>query len=414
MDDAAPFWKSTKPLPLKPVEVPPLAHLRLFERVRGLFARLSDAGTQRDTAGNRQFLYSHYASLVLLGVLNPSVQALRGLQQASTLRAVQKRLGVKRVSLGSLSESCRVFDPELLVPIVQELLEQLPAGQAAPGPRREISPIIPEELAARLVAVDASTLEALPQLFQGMLEQRWKLHLEFCPLTGGSWSPAVLPEKAWDERDVLLSRLRKGCVYLADRGYERYGLYNAIVRAGSDYLIRGQARPMVVVEERPLSDAARAARVLRDEIVQTKPQRPKRGVEYVDHPLRRIVIAGAQGAGAQGRPRADRPRTEEVILYTNLLEVPAEVLAAIYTLRWSIELFFRFLKHLLGCERLLSGKTEGVAIQVYCALIAALLLAQVTQGRVTMSNFRLITLYLQGWAQEDELLAGLRLPAKEP
>jgi hypothetical protein len=388
-------------------KVPPLAHLRLLERARALFARLSAAGTERDTAGNRQFLYSHYASLVLLGLLNPALQALRGLRLASTLRVVQKRLGVKRVSLGSLSESCRVFDPQLLVPILQELLAQLPAHQAAPGPRRHISPIIPEELAARLVTVDASELQALPQIVRAVAaKRRWKLHLEFCPLTGGSWSPLVLPENALDEREVLLSRLRKNCLYLADRGYERYGLYNAIVRAGSDYLIRGQARPMVVLQERPLAEAAR---VLRDEIVQTKPKRPKRGVEYVDHPLRRIVIAGAQG-----RPRADRPRSEEVILYTNLLEVPAEVLAAIYSLRWSIELFFRFLKHLLGCRRLFSGKTEGVAIQVYCALIACLLLSQVTQGRVTMNDFRLITLYLQGWAQEDEVLAGLQLREKEP
>jgi hypothetical protein len=391
-------------------EVPPLAHLRLLERARGLFARLSAAGTERDAAGNRQFLYSHYACLVLLGVMNPTLQALRGLQVASTLRVVQKRLGVQRVSLGSLSESCRVFDPELLVPLLQELLAQLPAQQAAPGPRRHLSPIIPEELAARLVTVDASELQALPQIVGAVAaKRRWKLHLEFCPLTGRAWSPLVLPENALDERDVLLSRLRKNCVYLADRGYERYGLYNAIVRAGSDYLIRGQGRPMAVVQQRPLTEAARAARVLRDEIVQTRPQRPKPGVEYVDHPLRRVVIAAAQG-----RPRADRPRTEEVILYTNLLDVPAEVLAAIYTSRWSIELFFRFLKHLLGCRRLFSGKSEGVAIQIYCALIAALLLTQVSQGRVTMNHFRLITLYLQGWAQEDELLAGLNLRAKDP
>src|SRR4029079_12819430 len=237
----------------------------------GLFARLSAAGTQRDSAGNRTFLYSHYASLVLLGLLNPALQSLRILREASALRAVQKRLGLGRVSLGSLSESCRVFDPELLVPLVQELLEQLPAHQAAPGPRRALSPIIPEELAARLVTVDASELQALPQIVGAVAaKRRWKLHLEFCPLTGRAWSPLVLPENALDERDVLLSRLRKNCVYLADRGYERYGLYNAIVRAGSDYLIRGQARPMAVVQQRPLTDAARAARGLRDEIVQTR------------------------------------------------------------------------------------------------------------------------------------------------
>ena len=387
---------------------PPLLHLRLLQRTRKLFARLSAVGTARDSAGNRTFLYSHYASLVLLSQLNPALTTLRSLQEASALRVVQKRLGVKRVSLGSLAESCRVFDPALLVPIVGELLEQLPARQAAPGPRRHVSAVIPEALAARLVAVDGSALEVLPQIVRGVAEQRWKLHLEFRPLTGRDWSPRVLPETV-DERDVLLGRLRKDCVYLADRGYERYGLFNAIVRAGSDYVIRGQIRAMAVVQERPVSAAARAARVLRDELVQAQPQRPKRGVEYVDHPLRRIVIAGAQG-----RPRSDRPRSDEVILYTNMLDVPAEVLAAVYTLRWSIELFFRFLKHLLGCEHLISGKEEGVAIQVYCALIASLLLAQVTQGRVTRSQFRLITLYLQGWAQEDELLAGLQLRMKDP
>lgn len=391
---------------------PPLAYLRMLERTQGLFARLRTAGTERDSAGNRTFLYSHYASLMLLGLLNPALQSLRSLQEASALRVVQKRLGLGRVSLGSLSESCRVFDPELLVPLVQELLEQLPAHQAAPGPRRTLDDVIPETLAARLVTVDASTLEALPQLVQAVAERRWKLHLEFAPLTGRSWSPLVLPETV-DERDVLLGRLRPGCVYLADRGYERYGLFNAIVAAGSDYLIRGQVRAMAVLQERPLTAAARAARVVRDELVQARPQRPKRGVAYPDHPVRRIVIAAA--AAAQGRPRGDRPHTqEEVILYTNLLEVPAEVLAAVYRLRWSIELFFRFLKHLLGCRRLFSGKTEGVAIQVYCALIAALLLAQVTKGRVTMRQFRLITLYLQGWVEEDELLTGLQLRPKDP
>src|SRR4029078_11467530 len=82
-------------------------------------------------------------------------------------------------------------------------------------------------------------------------------------------------------------------------------------------LCPGRAPPRAVVQQGPLTEAARAAGVLRDEIVQTRPQRPKPGVEYVDHPWRRVVIAAAQG-----RPRADRPRTEEVILYTNLLDVP--------------------------------------------------------------------------------------------
>ena len=96
------------------------------------------------------------------------------------------------------------------------------------------------------------------------------------------------------------------------------------------------------------------------------------------------------------------------VLLTNLLDVPADVIAALYELRWSIELFFRFFKHVLGCRQLLSHKPEGVMIQVYCALIAALLMSLTLGDSVGRRGFELICLYLQGWAEEDELLDGLR------
>jgi len=47
-------------------------------------------------------------------------------------------------------------------------------------------------------------------------------------------------------------------------------------------------------------------------------------------------------------------------------------------------------------------------IQVYCALIAALLLTLTLGESVGIRGFELICLFLQGWADEDELLAGLR------
>jgi IS4 transposase len=92
---------------------------------------------------------------------------------------------------------------------------------------------------------------------------------------------------------------------------------------------------------------------------------------------------------------------------TSLVDVPAEVIAAMYSLRWSIELFFRWLKHLLGCRHLISEKPQGVAIQIYCALIACLLLAQITGDSVGRRAFNLVCLYLQGWADADELAEGL-------
>jgi len=427
--------------------------LRLIKRAHQLFAHLHDAGVERDKAGNRTLLYSHYASLVLLSIFNPAMQSLRGLEQASKLKKVQQKLGMGKTSLGSLSESCRVFDPDLLAPIFEQLLQELPAHHPGPGPRRSISQSIPQELAEKLRVVDGSTLRVLPQIVQSVAEGSWKIHLQFRPLAGlpstvtlapeyavderdvlpqivqsvaeGSWkihlqfrplaglpsTVTLAPEYAVDEREVLAQHLEADCVYMGDLGYERYALFNQIVAAGSNYLIRGQVnRPAEVVEQRPLSEAARAARVISDEIVVLGSSKVAPGVARLDHPVRRIVIKKRP----QGRKRSDRPNQDHIILLTDLVDLPAEVIGALYELRWCIELFFRFLKQMLGCRRLFSTKQEGIEIQVYCALIACLLLARVTGRRVTMRDYRLICFYLQGWADDEELLNSLKLKEKEP
>ena len=99
--------------------------LKYFEKLLPLFDRLHEVGCERDTAGNRGLHFDEYCCLVLLFFFNPMVDSVRALQQASELKAVQKKLGVPRVSLGSFSEARQVFDPELLKPIIGELAKRL-------------------------------------------------------------------------------------------------------------------------------------------------------------------------------------------------------------------------------------------------------------------------------------------------
>jgi len=89
---------------------------------------------------------------------------------------------------------------------------------------------------------------------------------------------------------------------------------------------------------------------------------------------------------------------------TNLLDVPAEMIAEIYKHRWTIELFFRFLKHVLGCRRLLSTHPAGIEIQAYCAIIACLLISLWTGRKPTLRTYEMICLYFAGWASLEELL----------
>ena len=331
----------------------------------------------------------------MMGMFNPTWQSLRGLSEMSRLRKVQKALGGPRASLGSLSESVRVFDPELLEPIFRELFAQLPAK----APRATGN--IPLELARRLTAVDGSALRALPQIVAAVGSERgakWRLHLQFEVHREIPEHAALTPDETGgddDERSVLSRNLRAGRAYLLDRGYERYRLFNDIVAARSDYVCRVQHRTLVVVETHELSSAARDARVISDEIV-TLPG--------ATHPVRRVILHKA----AQGRRRTDKSHSDKIVRLTNLCDVPAEIIAALDELRWSIELFFRFFKHVLGCRHLLSHKSEGLLIPVSCALIAALLMSLTLGDNVGRRGFELICLDLQGWAEEDELLDGLR------
>ena len=89
---------------------------------------------------------------------------------------------------------------------------------------------------------------------------------------------------------------------------------------------------------------------------------------------------------------------------TNLLDVPAEIIALIYLYRWTIEIFFRFFKHVLGCRHLLSHSQSGIEIQTYCAIIACLLISLCTGRKPTLRTYEMICFYFCGLASEEELL----------
>ena len=92
---------------------------------------------------------------------------------------------------------------------------------------------------------------------------------------------------------------------------------------------------------------------------------------------------------------------------TNLLEVPAEIIALLYRFPWTIEIFFRFFKHVLGCRHLLSHRQNGIEIQTYCAIIACLLISLWTGCKPTLRTYEMICFYFGGLASEAELLAHL-------
>jgi len=208
-----------------------------------------------------------------------------------------------------------------------------------------------------------------------------------------------------DERSVLERTLETDRLYVMDRGYAKFGLFNRIVALGSSYVCRLRDNSAwKVIEERPLSEADRAEGILSDQVAQFASSKGK-----PDHPLRLICIATSPHT-SRGKYRGGSTGVDSdgiLRLATNLLDVPAEIISLIFRLRWQIEIFFRFFKHVLGCRHLLSHNANGIEIQTYCAIIACLLISLYTGRRPNLRTFEMICFYFSGMADEEALLAHL-------
>jgi hypothetical protein len=383
--------------------------MKYFDKLAPLLARLRDAGCERDRSRNRQLHMDQYCLLILLYLFNPICSSLRAIQQASELPKVQKLLGCPRTALGSLSEAAGVFDSERLLAIIQELGGQL--EPIACDPRlRDVT------LTKTLTLVDATLVKALPKVMAASVLKsstgsaliKWRLHSQFevdryvptrIDVTGDGGGEN-------DERAVFEKNIQSDRLYAMDRGYAKFTLFNAIVAKGSSYVCRIRDNSVYEVsEEIAVTDEGRAANVISDQVVvlgqsSKKSDRP-------DHPIRMVVIkikphtsAGKYKGGSSGVDSDGFLR-----IATNLLDVPAEVIALLYFYRWTIEIFFRMFKQMLGCRHLISHRQNGIEIQTYCAIIACLLISLWTGRKPTLRTYEMICYYLMGWADEETLTA---------
>jgi hypothetical protein len=371
----------------------PLQGQRLVRPLLSSIARLHGVGAERDQAGNRKLFYDQYITLLLLYFCNPALEGLRALQQATGWEKTRRELGIDRTSLGSLSEAARVFDADQLRPIVQELAAQavpLSAGREA-------------EALRGLTAVDGSIFAALPRmawaLWKDADHRGVKLHLHFDVLKGVP-ADATLTPAACSEGAALADALQPGRLYVLDRGYADYELFARIVGADSSLIARVKdSTAFVVQEERPLTAAA-AAGVVRDVVIS------RLGTSHhKDHLRRAMRLVIVRIVDRDGK-------TTELWLITDRLDLDAELVALAYRYRWSVELFFRWLKCVLGARHLIATNRNGVTMQMYAALIVSLLIVLRTGRKPTKRTFETIQFHLLGWVSDEEFDAHLdALPA---
>jgi hypothetical protein len=377
-----------------------LQGFKYFKTISKILESLHDVGCQEDLAGNRILHMDQYISLLLLHMFNPICTSLRSLQQASELKKVQKKLGVPRASLGSLSEAARVFDSQSMLEIIGQLGEQLePVAQHDKL----------KDLPGILTAVDGTLLKGLPKIARALwIDDKHKAiknHVHFEILKGVPVK-ATITEGNGNEKDVLADTLDAGRIYVLDRGYAKYSLLQKILDHNSSFVCRIRDNYVCeVIEERPVTADAEAAGVVRDRIVRLGSNAKS---DEIPGAVRIVEVKCQPHVKRMHTGRGGPEQSETLVIATDMLDVEADVIALIFQHRWTIEIFFRFYKHILGCRHLLSYNQNGIELQTYAAIIACMLISLWTGRKPTLRTYEMLCWYFTGMADEEELLSHIQ------
>jgi len=352
---------------------------------------------------NRDLQADQYIMLILFYFFNPVLTSLRGICKATDLEKLQKKLGIKRTSLSSLSEASQVFDAQLLEPVLQQLARRALPIETDPQLKR---------IQQDILAVDGTLLQALPKMLWALWldgqHRAAKLHLAFDIAKGLPVDAAVTHANA-SEKNVLKKKfLKPDTLFLLDAGFARYELLNDITAANSSFVVRIRDNAVWdCLEQRPLTEQDRQAGITKDMVVRLGSKKTR---DDYPQPVRLLELFHKGDESVRRTARVSSKKTFRTIdpdynllLATDQMDLSAETIVLLYRYRWQIELFFRWFKCILGCTHLLAHSQNGITIQVYCALIASMLITLWTGRKPTKRTFEMLNFYFLGWATLEEL-----------
>ena len=184
-----------------------------------------------------------------------------------------------------------------------------------------------------------------------------KLHL-MLSLKGNLPAWAVITENRISD----MSRLDEvpicpGAHYVMDRGYMDFLRLYRVHRSGGLFVVRCKEPVSFKTVERRTAEKVQGIQC--DQLVRLKSSWSAKSYPEL---MRRI--------------RSRDPETaKEVVLLTNNLFSPPEVIAQLYTKRWQIELFFKWIKQHLRLRAFYGRSDNSVRCQVWSAICAYLLVA---------------------------------------
>jgi hypothetical protein len=319
--------------------------------------------------GNRTLHADQLLLGLLLAFFDPLARSLRTIEDHGDFGG---RLDLSRLARSTTADALAALDPACLLPVIDDLQARVPHLQTADA---ELSVIT-----RRIIAADGTYLNTLADVAWALHQTRrdGRPHGQVranVQMDVATWAPQVVSvsgDQGTSEPGAFAQDLLSGVLYVFDRNFLDFAFIAQVLAKGNDFVlrVRGNAPAAVVLEARPLTARDAEAGVVADESVQLTGRGAPAGV------YRRVTVLSTN---RRGEP-------ETIVLLSNLTDpaVAAHVIAAVYRLRWQIELFFKWLKTWARMDHLLSTSKGGITFQLYVAVIGVLMMCVQSGRRVSV------------------------------
>ena len=176
----------------------------------------------------------------------------------------------------------------------------------------------------------------------------------------------IVPSLVWfseakthDHNFLEKLKCDENTIYVFDKGYNDYKAFEHFTAQKTGFVTRIKNNASYrEIEKLDIGERIHNG-VLKDEIIEVD---VKNGKEITQLKLRKVTFY-------------DRASKREFEFLTNLFEMRADLVAALYKIRWQIELLFKQLKQNFPLKYFLGDNENAIKIQIYCVLIVNLLLA---------------------------------------
>jgi hypothetical protein len=216
-------------------------------------------------------------------------------------------------------------------------------------------------------------------------------------LEGSSLMPVLIRFNAAADNDQQFLKyinLPAGSYLTFDKGYNNYKCFARFTENAIFFITRQKDNAVYTSVAETILTKNTPDAVLKEEIIHQT---------YTDENGREQILELRRIAWWDTKSK----RVYEFI--TNNFVLDAATIAEIYRYRWRIELFFKKLKQKFPLQYFVGDNQNAIEIQIWCALIAVLLLTVIHEknsSRISFSNVTtLLRIHLAGYISIKELLA---------